>query len=248
MALPLRESMRQSELVFTARVEKVGASTLPELPASNATVVVAVDRVFKAPDVLQMLSGRSITIVTRDNASALRPGESALFLARGLMYGHSIAVLEVGRESDVDPQEMTRHAAEEGEAAHDDLIRARIAAADVVVTGKVMSVTPIQEVDPLTVSEHTPMWAVARIQVTVVEKGTPTVNEVDVAYPQSRDVVWYRAPKFSVGQEGVWILRRQPLRGLEREALTALDPLDFHPPDAVQRIRRLIGGSDTTNR
>jgi hypothetical protein len=92
------------------------------------------------------------------------------------------------------------------------------------------------------------MWALARIQVSVVEKGTPTVNEVDVAYPQSRDVVWYRAPHFSVGQEGIWILRRQPLRGLEREALTALDPLDFQPPDAVPRIRRLIGGSDTTNR
>ena len=72
MTLPSREHLRQSELVFKAKVTKVGDSTMPEVPADETTIVVVVEEVYQAPEVLQFLAGKSITVVTPS------PGESPI--------------------------------------------------------------------------------------------------------------------------------------------------------------------------
>src|SRR5205085_8051235 len=108
---------------------------------------------------------------------------------------------------------------------------------NVVVVGKVIGTTPVQVLDPATMTEHSPMWSEAIIQVTNIEKGSLPSNEVVVLYPESRDVMWYRAPKFQAGQEGVWILRWQQIEGMNREGFTALDPLDFQSTQALEHIR-----------
>src|SRR3954454_1212338 len=69
MALPTRENLQQSELVFRAKVAQVGASTMLELPASDTTTVVRVEEVYRSPETLRFLSGKSITVVTRGTGS-----------------------------------------------------------------------------------------------------------------------------------------------------------------------------------
>jgi hypothetical protein len=54
---------------------------MPEVPASDATIVAVVDRVYEAPEVLQFLAGKSITVLTQD-AGTLHAGQDVLFLAR----------------------------------------------------------------------------------------------------------------------------------------------------------------------
>jgi len=242
MTLPSREHLRQSELVFKAKVTKVGDSTMSEVPADETTIVVVVEEVYQAPEVLQFLAGKSITVVTRDSGS-LRAGQDILFLAKGWLYGESIAVVEIGRESrEVDYADLRKHVNAEAEAARDEALHKRIVQADIVVAGNVVSSRPVQALDLGNASEHTPMWAEATIQVTSVEKGSLPPIGLHVVYPESIDVKWYRAPKFRVGQEGVWILRRRHIEELGRDALTALNVLDFHSTDALERIRKLIRG------
>src|SRR5258707_236016 len=109
MALPTRENLQQSELVFRAKVAQVGASTMLELPASDTTTVVRVEEVYRSPETLRFLPGKSITVVTRDTGS-LRAGQEVLFLAKVWLYGESLAVVELERESGgMDHAELRQH-------------------------------------------------------------------------------------------------------------------------------------------
>jgi hypothetical protein len=240
MALPRRETLRQAELVFKARVTELGASTMPEVPASDTTIVAVVESVYEAPDVLRFLAGKSITVITQD-AGTLHAGQDVLFLAKGWLYGESIAVVEVGREShNVDYEDLPKHLKSEAEAARDEALLERIRSAEVVVAGKVVATRPMQALNLGNAGEHAPLWAEATIQVTSLAKGALSSSEVRVVYPESLDVKWYRAPKFRVGQDGVWILRKQRIEELGREEFTALNLLDFHSMDSLNRLRGLI--------
>jgi hypothetical protein len=240
MTLPSREHLRQSELVFKAKITKIGASTMPEMPADETTIVVAVEEVYQAPEVLRSLAGKSITVVTRDSGSLLA-GQDVLFLAKGWLYGESIAVVEIGRESgEVDYSDLRRYVNAEAEAVREEALHKRVGDANLIVAGNVVSLRPVQVLDLGNASEHTPMWTEATIQVSSVEKGTLPTTGLHVVYPASMDVKWYRTPKFQVGEEGIWILQRRRIEELGRDAFTALNTLDFHSMDELERIRRLI--------
>jgi hypothetical protein len=105
---------------------------------------------------------------------------------------------------------------------------------------------------PRRISEHDPDWHEAVVQVDSVAKGRPPAGGIVIGFPLSRDVAWYRAPKFQVGQRGVWLLRSTRAAEIPAEqaavlqarpypVFTALDPLDFQPESEARRIDNLIG-------
>lgn len=49
------------------------------------------------------------------------------------------------------------------------------------------------------------------------------------------DVAWINAPKFKAGQEGIWILHKDP----KTDAYTVIDPLDFQTKDQVGNVKAL---------
>ncbi len=74
------------------------------------------------------------------------------------------------------------------------------------VTGTVTAVHAMGAVDPRApISEHSPMWAFARIEVPASHPGgSPTA--VDVRFATSDDVAWVSSPKLRVGQRGTFTL------------------------------------------
>jgi hypothetical protein len=221
--------------VFRATVVAIGASTMPEVPAASTTIVVEVKELFKAPQVLHLLVGKSITVVTA-GTGVLEVGQEAVFAGRGALYGHSLAVIEEERAvGPVDPADISQRVRGEVEAARDRALVERVAGASVIVAGTVSASEDLPP-DPLTEGEHAPEWAEATIEVDSVAKGAPATRRVAVFYPRSSDIRWYRCPKFKVGQEGVWLLSDEPIAGLGRTGLTALSPLDFHPLGAFDHI------------
>jgi hypothetical protein len=240
MPFSLQELLRQAEFVFRGRITKFGATTMSEVRASEKTAVVAVDEVYRAPGVLPLLAGKTITVLLSADRS-LQVGESSVFLARGWLFGSSIAVQEVGEwQGQVNFQNLPGQLAAQEQKAADEALRNRIAAAPLVVAGKVTDTKPVEVLQPFTISEHSPQWWEATIQVTSIEKGAAPGGPVVVLYPASIDIMWYQSPKFHPGQEGIWILNRGPIEGMDREAFTALQPLDFHPTSEVGRIRHLL--------
>jgi hypothetical protein len=233
------ESLVRLPFIFSGRVERTAAATLPSVPVDDATVVVRVERVFRAPELFDDQTGRTITIQLRK--ADVKRGARALFFATGWLYGESIAVTEVGRASADDENKLAGQLGDaESRAAESELLE-RVAAASLVVVGKVGRIAPPQKPEPTGESEHEPDWFVAEIEVESVEKGRHPANEPALlAFPTSDDVQWYWRPKPQQGQEGVWILHREKLLGLPPGTFTALDPRDFQRRDQLENVRRLV--------
>jgi hypothetical protein len=106
-------------------------------------------------------------------------------------------------------------------------LAARAAGAELIVAGKVMTISPPELERPL--SEHSPHWQRATVAVSRVAKGDPSLRTVEIRFPGSTDVAWYGRPRFTVGQQATWLLRRD-----ESGAWTALDPQDVAPASAVE--------------
>lgn len=230
---------RRAPFIFSGKVERTSAATLPSVPVDDATAVVRVERVYRAPEVVGDQTGRTITIQLRK--PDVRRGARALFFATGWLYGESLAVTEVGRSSADDPDKLDEQLENaELRAAESELLE-RIAAASLVVVGKVARIAPHEEPHRSGESEHEPGWFVAEIDVESVEMGRHSADKpVPLAFPTSDDVQWYWRPKPQPGQEGVWILHREELAGLPPGAFTALDPRDFQPRDQLEHVRDLV--------
>src|SRR5262249_54450901 len=127
--------------------------------------------------------------------------------------------------------------------AASETLRSHIKGADVIATGQVVATRRLQDVNMASASEHSALWSEAVVRVRSLEKGVASTDEVRVVYAASRDGKWYRAPKFTVGEEGIWILRSQFIAELQRDVFAAVDPSDFHPISALAKIRALLRAS-----
>jgi hypothetical protein len=233
----------QSKIVFIGTVQRLAASTVPTHPATSHSVVVKVNRTIQVPPALGDLTGQNIT-VELTAAPGLRPGQQAIFFANGLIYANSLVVQETGRlQPAPGPAARQAQIADINRAYQtipDRHIKRRLGTADVVITGKVIS-TRKAPVAPGPISEHDPDWREAVIDVESVDSGPP-MKQVVLYFPASRDIRWRQAPKFAVGDEGVWILHQQALKELPNPGYTALSPLDFHPKARRSYIHALIQG------
>jgi hypothetical protein len=236
--------LERSQWVVRATIREVGATTMArELPASPQTVVVQVDAVLHGP--FSDHVGRRITLVT-EQPTTLRAGQSAVFFTTGLLYGPTLAVAEVGRITDKDDKTVNAEIARAERAAEDRRLRERIAKATLVVAGKVTDTRKGREPQRPIETEHHPDWGEAIVDVADVIKGKPPGRQVHVVYPRSLDEMWIDSPKFEPGDAAVLILQRdQAEKGwpvLRVPGLTALDPLDRQPIDALERVRKLAEG------
>lgn len=230
--------VRGSPFIFAGTVERTAAATFAGVPVDDATAVVRVERVFRAPEVLGDLSDRSITVQLLQ--ADLKEGTHAFFFASGWLYGDSIAVTEVGRSGATDPEELENQV-ENAELRNDEReLLGRIADASLVVVGRVGRIVP-QKRRRAVESEHDPKWFVANLEIESVEKGRHAkTTPAPLAFPTSDDIQWYWRPRPQPGQEGIWILHREPVPGLPPGAFTALDPRDFQPLGQLEYVRRLI--------
>jgi hypothetical protein len=231
-----------SSFVFRGRVLKSQATTMPQVEASKLTAVVLVEEVQRAADAIREVNGTQITLILRQPAVE---GRSYIFFSNVVLYGSSLAARESGRLAVGRNSDYTRGIVN---AAYDEkedrALQQRIARAALVVTGKVLRTEPLPRDPGWPESEHDPQWWTAVLQVDSFAKGQgPT--ELTIIFPNSKDELWIDAPKFKPDQEGVWILQRNtkekvpPIYAVR--GLTALDPRDFQPKQAWDKVRRLAG-------
>jgi hypothetical protein len=257
--------------VFSGTVQKLEASNVPHIKASNRTAIVTVDEVQSdLPRALAGVKGQQVTVeLSKPLADApLQVGQKVVFSTQGHVYGETIAVREVG-DRGAAPQVKPKAAA----AAPDPALKKQLAQAAAVVTGTVEEVRPVSAARIMAaagkaagprrpISEHDPKWHAAIIKVDSVEKGAPGAQRVVVCYPESRDIAWRRAPKYSKNQKGTWLLQKQQIANPElrthlmtaaatvanaevQHTYTALDPKDFIPAHdnagtQLEQIRTMI--------
>jgi hypothetical protein len=260
------ELARQAKFVFQGTVRKVKAA-LAEVPVSDRTVVVRVDRVIQAPDVLRDIAGQEVTVRLAPGEE-VKAGQTLVFYTNGWIFGKSVAVQSVGHEEATAPAvaALASHPRDPVRSLRTREATTQAAGADLIVTGRVSAVR-LPEVEAQArsaavaggrtaerISEHAPVWHEAVIDVDEVHKGSHSARQVVVRFPSSTDVRWYKAPKFHTGQEGVFLLHRDQLGGARALAAapgagpgeyTALDPADVQPLEALPHIKLAArGGGD----
>lgn len=240
-----------ADIVFTGTVMHQGTASFYGVPVSENTIVVRVDQVIDQPAKLALRAGDTVTVEVLD-LSSLDGGVQATFYTQGWIFGEGVAVREVGHELVVqaagaaqgqDAQAMRQE-------RQDEQLRARIAAADMVMLGRVVTVGPatlsqFQAERPIT--EHDAGWQEAVIEVETGIKGVADGQRVVVRFPTSMDVQWFNAPRFTAGQEGVFICSTDQVSGVQSAMLagnqvvayTALAPEDVLAPDQAARVTAL---------
>ncbi len=233
--------MEQAQFVIRGTVERVGAVTLSALTASERTVVVRIDEVLHAPAQFSDHHDRPITMFS-EAPGGLSPGQQAVFFTRSWLYGETLAVVEVGRLPMPDQESIRKDIAAANQGIADRQVADRIRQAELVVAGRVVRTARRLET-PLFSSEHDPEWWDAFVEISSAEKGRPK-SPLQILYANSLDEMWIDSPKCIPGQTGIWILQRdQAEKGLPAfrlPGLTALAPLDYHPLEQLERIRRLV--------
>jgi hypothetical protein len=263
---------QQARFVFKGTVQRLGETTVRYVTVSRRTAVVRVDEVIRAPQTLSAYAGHEITVDCA-GPHTLAVGQQALFYAAGWIFGESLAVQALEHL----PIEASHFAAAIAQVAADPVTnlaefesRARFAAAEVVVSGQVVSVTLAIGAAAAAratarggaalerCSEHVPLWRDAIVSVQAVHKGRHAGKRAVIRFPASTDVLWHRAPKFRPGDEGFFMLHRGELkraaagRAMTMAAtdtennFTALHPADFQPFDRPGGVRNLIAASAAT--
>lgn len=239
----VKDLVRQARFIFKGTIQKLNAATMSVVPVTDSTAIVKVEQVFQAPETLGDYTDQDITVQLGDPKGA-KEGQQAVFFANSWLYGESIAVVEVGRVAPEDLTRLRQQIADTKQSIADEELQSRIAGAELVVVGKVLKTNPApEELRGGPITEHDPDWWEAITEVESVEKGELRQSPLVFLFSTSIDVKWYQAPKFHADQEGIWILRTGQVEQLGAEVYVVIDPLDFHPRDQLDRIRRLIEGT-----
>jgi hypothetical protein len=280
-----RETQSPS-FIFRGTVQKAGSATMKAIKVDNRTLVVTVDQVIEAPTSLAKFDGNQITVQLSGNQQAA-PGQSKIFHCNGWIFGDSVAVQcvkleEAGRTRAA----LLTRGGDPVEHRRSQVVNKRFAEADAVVSGTVAAVKlPGQPStraatmraavgaadEPIVtgpISEHNPHWREAVISIDETHKGAGK-REMVIRFPASTDVRWYKAPKFTPGQRGYFMLhktkvskrkkiKRTAIGGLamhlgaaaatpEAEVVyTALHPEDYQPYSEPGGIKEIVDtGSDT---
>lgn len=236
--------LQDGPVALRGRVKEIGAAT-KDVPLIDTAAVVGVEEVLVAPPTFPDIGGRDVTIDLKDPA---RRGEHAVFLVRSWTYGATIGVVETARVGGIRSTDKVRSLFEEAVLQKEEnLLRERIAGAEVVVAGVVVETRPAGESAATRFdTEHAPEWWEAELDVEEVFKGDPE-RRLLVMFPMSTDEVWIDCPKLQRGLRAIFLLRRdQQERGgpaLWVGGLTALEPIDVQPVEDAERIRALVGKS-----
>jgi hypothetical protein len=242
--------LRRANIVFVGTVTRTGATALASVAPAARMLVVRVEAVLAKPAALRLAAGDSITVEAQD--SSWRGGERATFYTTGWVFGHGVAVREVGHETM--PAQQSLAVRRDSfqllqRQVSDSTLAARVRAADMIVVGRVEAIqAPTMMGQPRRrVTEHDPDWQEAVIVVDSMLKG-PSSARVVVRFPGSLDVAWHRLPKFTAGQAGTFLLSRDTLSGAPRAILAGRAVTAYTAPTGADvlaaadaaRIRALL--------
>jgi hypothetical protein len=249
------ELMKRASVIFMGTVSKMEAVSTDGVAPSGNTAIVTVDRIIEKPKALSLAEGKQVTVELKD-PTVFHEGTRATFYTEGWVLGKGVAVKEIGHELLTTaavrrvPTDEEQQASKARQEKKDTDLRARIASADMIAVGRVMSIHPLAVAAPggKPVTEHNPDWQEATIRVESGLKGITAGKEIVVHFPASRDVAYYGAPKFTVNQEGVFFLKKDTitgkpqalLRGIQVNAYLVHEQQDVLPKEDAARVRNAM--------
>ncbi len=215
-------------------------------------VLVTVNEVYLQKGKFEDQTGRQVEVL--GSTAKLEEKARYVFYTEPVSFGQRIAV----RAIDLAPPPAAAAAVpsarlkqDVGDAFARREIEERAVLAELVVVGTVTSVTPIER-GAAPESEHDPQLQVARLKVEQTLKGKPATSEIEFVFAASKDVQWFRAPKFRPSTRGVILLHRAAAAKdaakdiarykVEGQRFVVLHPLDFRPAADIPLVQSALKG------
>jgi hypothetical protein len=240
----------QSTFIFKGEIKKIGDSTFSfgKITENQNIATVKVTEVLHSHEILgDSYSGKEITIRLL-NPSKEDIGHQVVFFTYPWIYGNEgIAVEEAGRLKEENTSNIRNQIADVIQKLADKEMETRIAEANLIVIGKVTSISGIKrrENDPdkkgeaFEEDEKVPYQA--NIEVEEVIKGNLPTKEIKILFDNNMDFSSYKAPKFEGKEHGIFFLHRD--EDQNREYHTAFNQGDFQSIDNLERIKKLVKSS-----
>lgn len=232
---PVKDLTLAADFIFLGTVEETDAANLSIVEPGARTAIVRVDEVLEASGTLDDFTGRQVTVFLSEVPSA---GEQRVFFTKVQLLGESLGVQEVGRAAASTEDLVSQVRSAKSEILQEDLA-ARLAAADLVVSGRVLGTRATSAPESAPMTEHDPQWRRAELEVGSVLKGKVREKTVTFFYPGSFDVAWASVPKPSAGDEGTWLLHRQGSKS-GAAVYFALDSQDLLTAAETKLAERLV--------
>ncbi len=237
------EGSLSATYVFSGTVVAAASSSFEGLEASEVTYAVFVDKIEYQAGTFMDQTGRQVTVI--DESNSLFEGEVYLFHTDPVLFGKGIAVrlITAVAVEDVDSQEVVGLA----QKREDEKLRARLDLAEAVVSGTVIEVRAMKAASNESGtgdSEHSAELHVAELRVDRVLEGRVEAGIIQVLFAASLDVHWFRAPKLSRGDVGIFLLKAGSgeisVSEVEADQLTLFHPLDYQSVDRLRQIEELL--------
>jgi len=213
----------------------LGTVTAPPSAGTSpdAGRLVVVDEILLQRGTFENQTGRQVEVL--GVPPRLQAKAQYVFYTEPVRFGQRIVVrlVDVGESTGVAAASQGANAKQQvADAFVRREIGERAALAELVISGTVSSVRQLARTATRD-TEHDPDFRVALVKVERVLKGKPAGGEVEFVFAASRDVQWFQAPKFRIGDRGVLFLQR-PAReatelGVSQQLLTLLHPSDYRP-------------------
>jgi len=240
----IKQLLQEASFSFIGTVIQFGAATMTDIPLDDHTAVVNVDHVLDAPPAFANYDGHRVTVQFKKDVDPPAVGQALALFTQGVAFGESITVQEIGRlpVEDVEPQASAALSAGLKAGAFQGIrrdmnherLRRHAGIGQAVIVGRV---SKVEKAVPSIASEHDPDWWKATIDVHHVERGDVTAGAVEVLYPNSKDIRWYKIPKPAPSQEGVWILHATTGTLRDFAPYQLIHPDDYHPVEDLDAIR-----------
>jgi hypothetical protein len=220
--------------------------------AGETGVLVTVDAVLLQKGKFEDQTGRQVEVL--DATTKLAEKARYVFYTDPVRFGKRVTVHAI----DLAPPPAAAAAVPSarlkqdlGDAFARREIEERAALAELVVVGTVASVRPLERA-AVAESEHDPQLQVARLKVEQTLKGKPAAGDIEFVFAASKDVQWFRSPKFRAGTRGVIMLHRAATAKeaakdmarykVEGQRFVALHPLDFRPVADIPLVQSALKG------
>lgn len=239
----------EPDATFVGTVLQTASSSLAEVEPAADTVVVRIDEVIAGGPALRDHVGEPVTVALPEGVQ-VADGDVHVFAVNAWIFGSGLAVraISVG-----DHGAIISASAAETASADDARVRRRAAEAKSVVAGVVRQVVHVSAGAERPITEHDPLWNDATVEVHERTGAASATGAITVRFASSRDVRWHTAPKFTVGDRGVWLLGapQPPTYGvaamaaaLPADHYVVVDPDDFRPDDEATHLITGTGEGD----
>lgn len=213
--------------------------------APGASRLVVVDEIYLQKGTFESQTGKQVEVL--DAPARLQDKGRYVFYTEPVRFGDRVVVRVVDVADQTAPATASQAAAAKQNAAMQFQrreITERAALAELVVSGTVTSVRQLERTAPQRDTEHDPDLRVARVKVERALKGKPPGGEIEVVFAASRDVQWFKAPKFQIGDRSILFLQRPGREvaalGVSQQRFTVLHPSDARPPSDLEAVEAAL--------